>query len=162
MVLCSCYPFLLILFIEHGTFATSSNLKFHRFFSQTKSTNVTSSKSNWTPNLVPFLNFFLMQVFEFMLMKLRRKGRNMNKIGYIRIFGVLNFHGPNLWWMNKGGCIKSNARSRWKHIRVFHLQEWNSIFKVHIAMYLEISLKYEYLDSTKINMYFHFQFHVII
>jgi len=29
-------------------------------------------------------------------------------------------------------------------------------------MYLEISLKYEYLDSTKINMYFHFQFHVII
>jgi hypothetical protein len=29
-------------------------------------------------------------------------------------------------------------------------------------MYLEIGLKYKYLDSTKINIYFHFQFLVII
>jgi len=30
----------------------------------------------------------------------------MNKIGCFKMYGMLNFHGLNLWWMNKGRCIK--------------------------------------------------------
>jgi len=48
------------------------------------------------------------------------------------------------------------------NVKVFHLQQQNSFFKVHIVMYLEIGLKYEYLDSTTVSIYFHFQFHAII
>jgi hypothetical protein len=36
------------------------------------------------------------------LKRLKGKGRIMNKIKCLRIFGMLNFNGLSLWWMNKG------------------------------------------------------------
>ncbi len=57
-LLSCCCPFLSIFFIEHGTFVTSSKLQVPCFFSQTKSSNVASSCTNQTPNLVSSLGAF--------------------------------------------------------------------------------------------------------
>jgi hypothetical protein len=42
---------------------------------------------------------------------LRLKGKEgVNKIRVFKMFGMLNYQGPNLWWMNKEECIKSNEK----------------------------------------------------
>jgi hypothetical protein len=41
-------------------------------------------------------------------------------------------------------------------VKVSHLQQWSVPFKVHIRMHLEIDLKYEDLNVTKINNFFPF------
>ncbi len=48
----------------------------------------------------------------------------------------------------------------WKHSKVSCLQQQDATFEVHIAMYLEIGLKCEYLDVIEINIFSQFQFHL--
>jgi hypothetical protein len=79
------------------------NFKFHKFFSHIESNIVASSNTNQT-QFLPLLNVFLMQIFGFLLMRLKGKGKNMNKIRCFKMFGMLNDFGLSLWWMNKGRC----------------------------------------------------------
>jgi hypothetical protein len=100
--LCHCSFFFSI---EHGTFATLSNISFHRFFSQTKSNNVTSSNNNWTPNPNPFSWTFVWCWFVNFYWKTKRRWKEC-KIRCFRMCGVRNFHGLSWWWMHMRRCIK--------------------------------------------------------
>jgi hypothetical protein len=66
------------------------------------------------------------------------------------------------WWTSFVGFYDPLKKEGWKHIRVAKFRWIKIPFQNPFLGYLKIRLKYEYLDYIESNIFFHFQFQIMM